>query len=195
MTAEHASIATPPSLQWYAVRLTRGECHTRERLERADLQFYYPLVSKLRPVPKRKLTDSRRNGPTRYERKVTPFFRDYFFVRFNLDGWPEVLRKAGLKGILGQEIGEARLPASIAEAAIAELMAREVDGAIPEKEPMQTFKPGNQVTIHAALPVEVDATVIENLDASAKLKVLVAMFGRQTVVELPLEGVSQRMAA
>jgi transcription antitermination factor NusG len=78
---------------------------------------------------------------------------------------------------------------------IAGLRGKEIDGIIPAKATIKDllFDVGEAVLIragcfagHAAIVDELPDVPIERLDAEHRLKLLVAMFGRKSVVELPV---------
>lgn len=187
--------------RWY-VGHGSGDARAIERLKEAGLEYYYPLTREFRPTPKKRLTQSKRNGLPVMKEILRPLFKNYFFVRFDLrDGiWRETFELAGISGLIANERSGALMPAPIADATILEIKAREVDGAIPGNARARKIIPfavGDAVRIedgalegHNGTVDWVPDQLVEELDDHVKLKVLVSLFGRATVVELPVTSIS-----
>ena len=192
-------------LRWYVTRAERGDVLAGHILSQFKTEFYYPCESRLVAAPKRTLPPSRRAAPPLIERRA-PLFKNYFFVHVDLwDGsWPRIRGAAGLKWVLGLSADK---PLD-AGAAVAELKAREVDGAIPGKTPALALREAvtlasrEAVTISGGSFAGQDAIVdpdrnalLENLDAAAKVWLLVAMLGCKAPVETPLVWIERRRPA
>ncbi len=193
---------TELDLNWHVARNV-GESgrRVRECLRRANFEVYFPLIRELRPAPKRQLSHAQRAIGLPLMREVlAPLFPRYLFIRFSRRDrrWRDIFATLGLVGLLCDD----RVPAPrpFPDAIIRTLQANEVDGALPGSMPVRelTFRIGELVRISDG-PLAVHNGIVERLpdcrlgelDQSAKSKLLVALFGRRTMVELPLAAIEK----
>lgn len=195
--------------QWY-VGHANSDAKARERLDDAGMEFYYPLTRTFRAVPKKRLNHAKRSGPPIMEEVLRPLFRGYFFLRFDLrDGtWHDTFELAGISGMLANDRGGLPMPAPIAAGEIDKIKAREVDGAIPGNARARTVIPyalGEEVRIDDPTMARATGIVdglhgqrewvpdmaVGELNDRVKLRLLVGMLGRMTVVVLPITSISK----
>lgn len=166
-------------------------------------QIYYPHVRELRPVPKRRLTGSRRSGPFAVlEPVLVPLFPRYFFAKFSLtDGkWHDLFGLAHIRGLVCDNAGGRPMPAPVDDSIVAKLKGMQIDGAIPSTATIKqiAYELGEQVRITAGPLEGLNGTVerlpdvpIEQLDESARLRLLVSLFGRRSVIELAITDIEK----
>jgi len=168
-----------------------------------DTSVYYPMVRELRPVPKRKLAPYLRDSPfAPLESSVFPLWPRYFFVKLSLtDGeWCKVFKEAQVRGMVCDSDGT-RLPAEVIDCNIEALRAQEIDGAIPSTATIKriVYEVGQEVRIiagplqgHDGIVEQVPDIPVEQLDETARLRLLVNMFGGKSVVELSITDIEKR---
>lgn len=198
--------------QWYVVHNAAGnDRRALETLKRTEFEVYYPAEGIKKLVPKRKLSQKQRRSmiPV-YERILKPLFARYFFVRFDLarGDWHDVFALAGIQGVLFTDDSPRPLPARVADSEIARFKSHEVDGAIPTEvvrkflmretdEEAAPYRIGEEVRISEGPFAGHNGTVDslpkdgEPLDESARLKLLVSLFGRKSVVEMALSDIEK----
>lgn len=190
--------------RWYVAHNGSGQDgRAKETLLRARFDVYYPAQAMMKLVPRNQLSQKqRRTMIPVYKRVLKPFFPRYFFVRFDLarPDWHDVFALAGLNGIIYTDDATHPLPAPIDDSVIARIRAGEVDGAIPAATVASKFvyEIGEEVRISLgplagfnAIVSDIPSSPIESLDESARLKLLVALFGRKSVVEMPLANIEK----
>jgi transcriptional antiterminator NusG len=190
--------------RWYVAHNGSGhDVRAKETLQRAKFEVYYPAEGVMKLMPRKKLSQKQRRSMIPiYKRVLKPFFPRYFFVRFDFarSDWHEVFALAGLNGIIYTDDATHPLPAPISDGVIARIKAGEVDGAIPAVTMAKKFayEIGEEVRISVGPFAGFNAIVdnipdmpIEALDDSARLKLLVALFGRDSVVEMPLADIEK----
>lgn len=188
---------------WY-VGHASSDGRAKDRLSQAKMEFYYPVVREFRRTPRDKLSHAqRRSNLPMMKELLRPLFRNYFFLRFDLrDGtWHETFELAGISGLIADASSDgALMPAPISGLIIAEIKAREVGGAIPGNAKARKIIPfvgGDEVMIDDGSSMqgvrgtvfEVSGHPVEELNDRVLLKLLVSMFGRMTVVELPVTSI------
>lgn len=190
--------------RWYVAHNGSGrDLRAKETLQRARFEVYYPAAAEMKLVPRNQLSQKQRRSmiPV-YKRVLKPFFPRYFFVRFDFArrDWHEVFALAGLNGIIYADDATHPLPAPIEDSVIARIKAGEVDGAIPAAMIARRFayEIGEEVRISDgpfagfnAVVSDIPNLPIDALDESARLKLLVALFGRKSVVEMPLASIEK----
>jgi transcription antitermination factor NusG len=144
------------------------------------------------------MSAKQRNNPFPVMRPtLLPMWPRYFFVRFSLfDGqWRDLFDLARIRGLICDDVGGKPLPAPIDEAVIAGIVSLEVDGAVPSMATVKqiAYEIGEQVRIrtgtfagHNGVVDGLPDTPLEALDESARLRLLVGMFGAMTPVELSI---------
>jgi transcription antitermination factor NusG len=170
--------------------------------EQTGWETYYPLVSELRAVPQRKLSYAQRRSLVVIKRRCAcPFIPGKVFVRRRR---PQMICRSDIThfpNVLGWVcVGEA--PARISHRLVYNLKVREKAGeagVIPGSTPAEfIFKVGEQVLIDAGPLAFLHATVqaiphiaIEAIDADTRLRLCIALFGRSTVVDVPVDMVKK----
>jgi transcription termination/antitermination protein NusG len=198
------SASDEQSRKWYVVHNAAGnDKRALETLRRCAFEVYYPAEATMKVVPRNKLSQKQRRSmiPV-YTRVLNPFFPRYFFVRFNLarGDWHDIFGLAGIHGILFTDDSPRPLPAPISDQVVAKIKSWEVDGAIPATIEASKFayEVGEEVRITAGPLAQFTGVVerlpegsIETLDESARLRLLVSLFGRKSVVEMALADIEK----
>lgn len=167
----------------------------RAGLNERGIETYYPMVREMRPVPRNELSRSQRAaGVTLMRSRVAPFLPHLVFVDALARG---IERHPGVIGL----VSLGGTPAIVADALIDELRLREREGggAIPGGTPLEyIFRVGDRVRIiHGALTgqqgvVEQPPTEpLERIDADARLRLCLDLFGRPTPVTLTVADVAK----
>lgn len=164
-------------------------------LELAGQEIYYPKIWEMRRVPKRALSASQRNNPFPIlRRRIVPLFPRYIFIRFDGAGrLTRLFELLGIEGLLCDDVTGHFQPTRLAENEVDKLKAMEgPDGVIPSKVTLKQlgFEVGEVVRIrngalsgHNATVDQLPDAAIEELDESMRVRLLVDMLGRATVVE------------
>jgi transcriptional antiterminator NusG len=185
--------------RWHLVQCAgKSDVYVLEWLKKLEFETYYPQVREMKPVPKRKLTQSQRKAEMRIMRpQVVPFLPRYVFVRFDLrrSAWRDIF---GFAGVVGMHCN-GDLPAPIADGLIDALRGNELDGAIPGKTPSRMiFRLGERVRVIDGPFASFYGTVerlanvpIEEIDPDTRIRVAVDIFGRATPVELEVSQISK----
>jgi len=144
-----------------------------DNLQRQAHHTYCPMIRK------------RRSHARRIEAVLRPLFPSYLFVEINpgLTRWRPILSTYGVRSIV--RAGAA--PSYIPDAFIANLKAREVDGAVVR--PPSPYKIGQQVQIADGPFDNLIATIID-MDEKDRLVVLLDMMNRRIKVTLKSESVT-----
>ena len=179
-------------LPWHIVHCVgRTDDYAIEFLKERAIETYYPRVRELRAVPKRTLSKQQRAlGLKIMKYQLVPLLPRYLFVRMDLGkpGWRDVFAYAGIGGM----VCEGNLPVRVPDAMINGIRGEEVDGAVPGITPARAvFKTGENLRIKdgpfsglsAQVEYPLDVT-IEEIDASTRIRVVVALLGGHTPVEL-----------
>lgn len=191
--------STPSRPRWYVAHNGAGHDERAKRiLEDSGYETYVPMTAEMKVTPQRKLSAKQRRSLIPVVKRVLrPLFPRYFFVQFDLEqeGWAGVFERAGLHGVLAVPGSTRRLPAEVHAGVIAGLKGQEVNGAIPAETRIQqvAYAIGEQVRISTGAFVGHNGTVDEcpkgalcDLDESASVRLLVSLFGRQSVVEMSI---------
>lgn len=196
LMAARAAVAGP---RWHVVQVLPRyrDAQAVENLQRY-YEVYYPLQRSLRPLPLRRLSRRQREVPLARLQPVTrPFLPRYSFARFDAaSDWRTVFDRCGVIG-LGLCGG---LPAAISDDVVAAMRAAEVEGAIPGETPaIRVFRLGEPVEIvsgpFATLRGSVERIrhhVMDDLDITTKLVVLIGLLGRLTPVEVDARQVASK---
>lgn len=166
-------------------------------------RVYYPMVREMRPVPKRELTESQRNSPfAKLKLVLMPLFPRYFFTQFSLmdEVWHDLFELAHIRGLVCNNDGGRPMPAPIEDTIVAGLRGMEIEGGIPSAATIKqlAYSLGEEVRIMAGALEGHNGTVdrlpdvpIEQLDESARLRLLVTLFGRKSVIELAITDIEK----
>lgn len=194
---------------WHLVQVSDGlNRNTLAFLERHGIEFYRPMIRTMKPVPRDKLSRLQRKSPLRPMREViAPFFPGYAFVDFSRSGqlWREIFKMVHIRGL----VCNGNLPVEVSVELINQILAREIDGAVPETVPLSefTYLIGETIRIIDGPLAHFSATIAElpnwangaqlanvqigKLDESDRVKLLVNLFGRQTSVRLSLDQIEK----
>jgi len=198
MEAAERILSGNQDMRWYVVHNGSGHDDKAARILRENqFETYIPMKAEMKVMPQRKLSARQRRSliPV-VRRELRPLFPRYFFVRFDLrqEGWTSVFDRAGLRGVLAVPNSVRRLPAEIDGRIISALRNKEMNGAIPEDVPIERiYEIGERVRIkggpfsgHNAKVEECPPGQLSGLDEAASVKLLVALLGRETVVEMSI---------
>lgn len=185
---------------WHLVQVMTGRERTiAEFLRRYRFETYFPLITVMKPVPRKRLSaKQRRNGAHVRRPKIMPLLPGYLLVMMDMAGgdWHSLFRLAGVRGVWC----EGELPVPVRQKDLDNLRGREVDGVIPGDVTLGALfcsKVGDQVRItdgpFASFPAVVELLPsgyqpgerLEELDESKRVTLLVNIFGRPTPVHLP----------
>lgn len=196
------SMSNQPGARWHVgFSINLSDARLIRTLGKAHYETYYPMVRELRAMPKRRLTLRHRGNPIAGRRAVlVPLWPRYIFIRFDPlhyeFGRRELFEFAGLQGLLCDEDHGGHRLAPVDDALVERWRGKEINGAIPghaTAKDLIIFKVGETVRINhgpfAGFNGEVTKlpnVPIEELDETARVNILVAMFGGRTPVELEL---------
>lgn len=213
---EHIDRARKPEMSeqpWYLVQVSDGHGANSHAvanvdfLRRMQIDFYRPLMRRMKPVPKKKLSRSQRNQLVRPLReKIAPFFPGYAFLTFTEtdDRWREVFKMSGIRGLVCANNRPVEVPWQM----IKEIQEREIDGALPSATKLfeLPYLLGEYVRITSGpfasftgqierLPIVKEDVLsnmtIDDLDESHLVNLLVDIFGRPTPVALSLTDIEK----
>jgi transcription termination/antitermination protein NusG len=200
----NAAVPAVRGAQWYAVHCAGApDVRVAECAKRVGWRIYAPFQRELRPVPKRRLTASQRNSAAPVMRAVeVPLFPRYPFIHFDLEDprRHDVFELLGVQGVLCDGGLSKPQPAYMHESVIAALMKRQNEGAIVLGTTVRdlAYSIGEEVRISTGALAgfngtveEIPATPLDQLDESARLRLLVSLFGRETVVELSIADIEK----
>lgn len=210
ISADRRANANP---QWHVAHNGSGhDDRAIDTLERGGVEVYYPKIARLRYRAQNRMSQrQRRIGLPVKEIKFEPLFPRYFFVCFDMGiaGWHDVFELAGVHGIVFEEHHGRPLPALMPQSKLDEYRALEKAFGDVKAIPVEAFikahqivfKPGETVRITEGVlqgsNAEVQSSIdeSESLDESARVKLLVALFGRRVIVELPISDIEKLRSA
>lgn len=185
--------------KWYVVKcVRRSDRQALDAFARFRIETYYPIITQLRPLPRRRLSHAqRRSGLVVMQPQEASVFPRYIFARFDLlaHAWRQAFDYAGVGGLMCHS----GMPVWMPDEAIQRVRER-VGHGIHTKDTMRALLAiGDEVIVNngpfASFPGIVEQGLdrpIEELDASMRIKVAVNIFGRATPVELEYWQVSKR---
>lgn len=184
--------ARPSDLRWHIVHVVakfeRGiaepESFVAKEIARAGFEVYSVRLRKMVRPRSNQLTPSQRGHRHLLAReKIEPMFPGYEFVRFDPCGgaWHDIFRLVGVYGMLCAN----NLPVPMPDTFIGGLRSREINGAIPAATPAdEIFTLGETVRITKDGPLKGSTGPIERLDERGRIRLLLALFGGETPIEL-----------
>lgn len=202
MNANAAVIEQDVGLRWHLVQCQFGsDRHALEWLHNQGFEKYYPVMRTYRQVAKRFLSREQRKSLFPVTKPVMePLFPRYIFVRFDIgDGrWRKLFDFVGLTGLVCS--GGSSLPAPMPDGVVEGLMQREVNGALLGAMPINAlpFDLGEEVRIthgpfagHNGRVDQLPSGKVEDLDESARVALLVSLFGREAMVDLRIADIAK----
>jgi transcriptional antiterminator RfaH len=138
-----------------------------ENLRRQAFESYCPMIRKSR------------SHARRIDTVLRPLFPSYLFVQLNLSlsRWRPIVSTYGVRSI----VRAGRQPGYVADGFIANLKAREIDGAIAR--PISPYRIGQRVQITSGPFDQLIATIID-MDEKDRLVVLLDIMRRGVRVQL-----------
>lgn len=174
-------------------------------LKRVGIEFYRPLMRSMKLVPRKHLSQAQRRQQVRPLReKLDPLFPGYAFLNLpqsDDERWREVFRMTNIRGLVCAN----NQPVEASEI-IAQIQAREVDGAVPSatklvelpyfvgsrvrvtEGPFRSFG-GTIEQLPTVTEADLDNRTLDELDDSHRVHLLIDIFGRQTPLSLPLSDI------
>ena len=175
---------------WYVVHSYAGyenrvKGNLESRTQSLNMEDYIFQIE----VPVHQVTEIKGGKRQQVQEKVLP---GYILVRMDLtdESWAAVRNTPGVTGFVG--LSSRPSPLSLTE--VATLLAPEPEEKAAKAEVTRTaveFEVGESVTVMDGPFATLPATVNEINPDTAKLKVLVSIFGRETPVELSFDQVSK----
>lgn len=189
--------------RWYLLSFTRDmpPKATKEFVERYGVKMYCPFERVMRPIPRR-LMSYKQRAESALVTPMRPYdqalFPGYGFGEFNYfeDRWRELFKLAFIGGIKCEN----NMPLPVLDGFVDFLRGKEVDGAVPGDIPLKELPLviGERVRVAYGPFAGFEATVeelpdvrLEDLDESARVKLLVHVFGRPTPIDMNLEDVEK----
>lgn len=164
---------------WYVVHTQTGvEAKVKANLEsRADLAGLKHLIHQVL-IPTEKVSEVKEGKKRITERK---FFPGYILVEMELtdDSWYLVKNTPGISGF----VGSGRNPIPLSEGDINQILHQQEEKTSKPK-PKVEFTVGENVRVKEGAFTNFNGTIEEINPDRGKLKVMVAIFGRSTPVEL-----------
>ncbi len=165
--------------KWYVIHTQTGiESRVKAHLEsRAELAGMKHLVRQVM-VPTEKVSEVRSGKKRISERK---FFPGYILVQMDLtdDSWHLVKNTPGISGF----VGSGKTPIPLTEQDVSQILNQQEEKTTKPK-PKVEFSTGENVRVKEGAFANFNGTIEEINPDRGKLKVMVAIFGRSTPVEL-----------
>lgn len=170
----------PVGLAWYLMHTERSARVIQDLIKTNGFELFYPVIRRMVRPPLDRLSKAQRRNAHLFARPVEePMFPGYPFVRFDraTEEWRELFKLAGVHGIAC--IGDDPYP--LPEAFVEKLIGLQVGGAIPGETPVYelVFEIGESVRVCDG-PFAGHNGTIERLDESGRVRLLLALFGRET---------------
>jgi transcription antitermination factor NusG len=165
-------------------------------------QLYTPKFVKLVPIPLRELSKKQRQANIRPRReKLVPMFPAYHLVKLDVGAdWRELFARTGIFGIVGTEENDRPLPRPIRDSVVEEFRRRELQGVLPGNVSIRDlgFSIDEAVRVADGHFSGYSGTVnrlpnipIEDVDEDVRVRLAILMFGRVTLVEIPLSHIQK----
>lgn len=178
--------------KWYVVHTQAGyekkvEANLRHRIQTMDMQdSIYEIV-----IPMEDVVEFKQGRKQTVQKKVFP---GYILVRCEMDdqSWFCIRNTPGVTGFVGQS-HKGQKPTALSRREVETFLTAKGDGqAAPKrKAPKLEFDVGESVRVKEGPFADFNGTVAEINTDHMKLKVLVNIFGRETLVEMDFSQVAK----
>jgi len=178
--------------KWYVVHTQAGyekkvEANLRHRIQTMDMQDeIYEIV-----IPMEDVVEFKQGRKQTVQKKVFP---GYILVRCEMDdqSWFCIRNTPGVTGFVGQS-HKGQKPTALSRREVETFLTAKGDGqAAPKrKAPKLEFDVGESVRVKEGPFADFNGTVAEIMAEQMKLKVLVNIFGRETLVEMDFSQVAK----
>lgn len=178
--------------KWYVVHTQAGyekkvEANLRHRIQTMDMQDeIYEIV-----IPMEDVVEFKQGRKQTVQKKVFP---GYILVRCEMDdqSWFCIRNTPGVTGFVGQS-HKGQKPTALSRREVDTFLTAKGDGqAAPKrKAPKLEFDVGESVRVKEGPFADFNGTVAEIMAEQMKLKVLVNIFGRETLVEMDFSQVAK----
>jgi len=178
---------------WYVVHSYAGyenkvKTNLEARIQSLDVEDYIYQIE----VPTEEVTEIKNGKRAQVNRKVLP---GYLLVRMELndESWGAVRNTPGVTGFVGQN-KQGQKPTPLSRREVQTFLAAKGDGTggLPSrKKPKLDYEVGESVRVKEGPFADFAGTIAEINADHMKLKVLVNIFGRETLVEMDFSQVSK----
>lgn len=178
--------------KWYVVHTQAGyekkvDANLRHRIQTMDMQdSIYEIV-----IPMEDVVEFKQGRKQTVQKKVFP---GYILVRCEMDdqSWFCIRNTPGVTGFVGQS-HKGQKPTALSRREVETFLTAKGDGqAAPKrKAPKLEFDVGESVRVKEGPFADFNGTIAEIMPEQLKLKVLVNIFGRETLVEMDFSQVAK----
>ena len=178
--------------KWYVVHTQAGyekkvDANLRHRIQTMDMQdSIYEIV-----IPMEDVVEFKQGRKQTVQKKVFP---GYILVRCEMDdqSWFCIRNTPGVTGFVGQS-HKGQKPTALSRREVETFLTAKGDGqAAPKrKAPKLEFDMGESVRVKEGPFADFNGTIAEIMPEQLKLKVLVNIFGRETLVEMDFSQVAK----
>jgi transcriptional antiterminator NusG len=170
--------------RWYVVNTYSGhENKVKQNLEHRVTSLNQKRFVRQVVVPTESVSEMKDNQKVTVEKRTMP---GYVLVNMDLneDSWGLVKNTPGVTGF----VGASNEPVPLTQAEVDRLLHREVAQKVPSR---AQFTIGESVKVISGPLSDFSGEISEVMDDSAKLRVLVSIFGRETPVEVGFDQVKK----
>jgi transcription termination/antitermination protein NusG len=178
--------------KWYVVHTQAGyekkvDANLRTRIQSMDMEdSIYEIV-----IPMEDVVEFKQGRKQTVQKKVFP---GYILVRCEMDdqSWFCIRNTPGVTGFVGQS-HKGQKPTALSRREVETFLTAKGDGqAAPKrKAPKLEFDEGESVRVKEGPFADFNGTIAEIMPEQLKLKVLVNIFGRETLVEMDFSQVAK----
>jgi transcriptional antiterminator NusG len=178
--------------KWYVVHTQAGyekkvDANLRTRIQSMDMEdSIYEIV-----IPMEDVVEFKQGRKQTVQKKVFP---GYILVRCEMDdqSWFCIRNTPGVTGFVGQS-HKGQKPTALSRREVETFLTAKGDGqAAPKrKAPKLEFDVGESVRVKEGPFADFNGTIAEIMPEQMKLKVLVNIFGRETLVEMDFSQVAK----
>ncbi|MDY2787861.1 MAG: transcription termination/antitermination protein NusG [Atopobium sp.] len=173
--------------RWYVIHTYSGyENKVKADLEHRIETFGLENVVVDIQIPTEEVTELKEGG--KRETKETKVFPGYVLVRMEIDdnSWAVVRNTPGVTGFVGID-GK---PTPLSRDEFNKIMRRSNKSADAPRPTSTDLEVGQSIRVVSGALADFDGTISEIMLASGKVKVMLAIFGRETPVELDIDKVA-----
>lgn len=140
-------------------------------------------------IPMEKVTEFKKGRKETVERKLYP---GYLLVRCDLDDdtWLAIRHTPGISGFAGQN-QRTQQPAPLSAREVANVLGKTSQAPLPANAPRTAYSAGETVRVINGPFADFVGTVSEVLAEQNRVKIVLDIFGRETLVELDFEQVKR----